>query len=1185
MLAYGGEVLVTPDGFGRYLARMGIAIPVADLQQSYDACKPLIDIMRTMPGMISDIVYSVDLVASSQKYAPVLAKIGESFAEVNNLPGKLQQISIPSTFPSDFLQTLICDYLRDRRPRVFACTQLIGCIVEKPVSANDPMDPDSRSLDYVKSSILWHTIAEFLLDFPRWFKNEFGWGSSEFDADSLLSRIGVLCCAFLAPVRITIDTNGTAQDLTFVSLINPLQLVDTIDDENPWGSNGSAAVALGARLVPVPGKSLPPEEDGGVAFVPFADVSSLNFNLTNNTKITFAGSQLSASLPMVALRPKSGLSCESSGQIPNFSLSIEWHKEKDKEGNPAISISPLDGVVDLACNDISLRLGISPTSIEFCIDLASAEVSMSARDADGFLKKILPADGVRFPFSLSLTWSPEKGFSMRGDAGIEYTTQVNESIGPITVTTVDLAFGFKDGKLMLTVAASANAALGPVSALVTKIGLKAELNPSKQGNLGKADLSLGFKPPTGIGLAIGAAGIGGGGYLEIEDGNYAGILQIDVVEVVSVTAIAILTTKMPDGSKIFSLKILGMVEFPPIQLGLGFILSGVGLAVAVESTMDEEALRNAVYSNSLSSLLFPPDPVKHAAKIISDLKSFFPAKPDYLVIGAMVKMGWGGATTLVVAKVGIFIELYRGSPTRIALAGLAGVILPTEDSAVLVLQMQFIGILDFGKGTLSLDASLSGSHLLSWTLDGDIALRSSWKDTPRFALSCGGFYPGFKVPSGFPILKRLSLTIGQDNPRIGLFMYMALAENSVQFGSMLLFHYEKTVSIFGKQHFEINGQLSFDALFKFNPFYFEAHFYATLDLKRNGSSMLAIHLNLMLSGPNNYHAVGSASCKVLGCKVSFDFDETFGDKNPELPQAVVSPGAALVSEVELPKNWDILVPAKGANLAIFRDERDTTYVDTFGKLRFHQRSVPLELRIQKFGEAAIVPGEDYFALATPQGIDTDEIVEEPFAPAQFTYLSDQEKVSAPPFENMKSGLVFSSKGYAVPAVRRGKEVTYETKIIVQPEVIPSPPSPPPRPPGPTPQPLPIPKPLGPARPVVSSVGGPDIPHIPGDIGRIRPKPKYTLHLKKENPVTPAAVEDWQRAAGKRYHNRFRVKPPEVMANRIAVKEQRFAVAGTGALKGKFDRSSPDMTYAQARQAQASKDKTRTRVMPASKVRN
>jgi len=58
-----------------------------------------------------------------------------------------------------------------------------------------------------------------------------------------------------------------------------------------------------------------------------------------------------------------------------------------------------------------------------------------------------------------------------------------------------------------------------------------------------------------------------------------------------------------------------------------------------------------------------------------------------------------------------------------------------------------------------------------------------------------------------------------------------------------------------------------------------------------------------------------------------------------------------------------------------------------------------------------------------------------------------------------------------------------------------------------------------------------------------------------------------------------------MANRIAVKEQRFAVAGTGALKGKFDRSSPDMTYAQARQAQASKDKTRTRVMPASKVRN
>ena len=120
----------------------------------------------------------------------------------------------------------------------------------------------------------------------------------------------------------------------------------------------------------------------------------------------------------------------------------------------------------------------------------------------------------------------------------------------------------------------------------------------------------GFKPPTGVGLAIDAAIVRGGGFLSFDSdkGQYSGamFLEFEMAEKISVKAIGLLTTRMPDGSKGYSLVVIIFAEgFTPIQLGLGFALTGIGGLLAINRTFDEEALRAGLKNHTLDSVMFP----------------------------------------------------------------------------------------------------------------------------------------------------------------------------------------------------------------------------------------------------------------------------------------------------------------------------------------------------------------------------------------------------------------------------------------------------------------------------------------------------------------------------------------------------------------------------------------------------
>ncbi len=86
------------------------------------------------------------------------------------------------------------------------------------------------------------------------------------------------------------------------------------------------------------------------------------------------------------------------------------------------------------------------------------------------------------------------------------------------------------------------------------------------------------------------------------------------------------------------------------------------------------------------------DIIANAPKIISDLRTFFPPQQGTFLIGPMVKLGWG-TPTLVGVSLGVIIEI----PGNIAILGILRVAMPAEDAALIVLQVNFIGAIEFDK--------------------------------------------------------------------------------------------------------------------------------------------------------------------------------------------------------------------------------------------------------------------------------------------------------------------------------------------------------------------------------------------------------------------------------------------------------------------------------------------------------
>ncbi len=566
---------------------------------------------------------------------------------------------------------------------------------------------------------------------------------------------------------------------------------------------------------------------------------------------------------------------------------------------------------------------------------------------------------------------------------------------------------------------------------IERIGFKAVLTfPDTESGGLPVDLGFSFKPPSGLGLTVDGGGFKGGGFLRFEPefSRYSGMLELQFQDQFTLKAFGVLETELPNGESGFSLIIVISAEFTPIQLGFGFTLNGVGGLLGLHRTANVDRLVSGLRDSTLSNLLFPVDIVANADRILSDLRQVFPAARGRFIFGPMAKIGWG-TPTLLTADIGLLLEVPE--PVRLMILGVIRGILPDERTAILRLQVNFLGVIDFEQERFSFDASLFDSKLLSFALTGDMAMRLYWGQNANFLTTVGGFHPAYQPPPmNLPTLRRLTLAlVSGENPRLTLETYFALTSNTAQFGARLELYA-------AAWKFNAYGFLSFDVLFQFNPFYFIAEVTAMLALRVGSSSIASINLSLTLEGPTPWKAKGDARLKLCWfLTVKIRFNKTFGEtRNTTLPDLVVLP---LVKQaLSARDNWVEQKPPQRHRLESLRElpvgAAEPVRVHPVGIVAISQKVVPLDIAIERIGaqrpaDAHLFSIDAVTVNGDAQG--TPPVAEESFAPAQFFDLSDADKLGSPSFKSFASGIRVGDGERMRTGYAAAREVKYETKYI------------------------------------------------------------------------------------------------------------------------------------------------------------
>ena len=553
--------------------------------------------------------------------------------------------------------------------------------------------------------------------------------------------------------------------------------------------------------------------------------------------------------------------------------------------------------------------------------------------------------------------------------------------------------------------------------------------PQDGGNLGVADLSFSFKPPSGVGLRVDDAGVSGGGFLGHDDAKheYTGVLQLQFTGL-ALQAFALITTQAA-GAEGYSLLAMIDADFPPVRLGWGFTLNGVGGLLAVHRTAWVDALRAAIKADQLSTILFPKNAITNAPLILAQLDTMFPTAPGRFLFGPMALIGWG-TPTLLTAALAIIIELPE--PIRIILLARLAVRLPSESESLVRINMDALGVLDLGQDSLSLDATLFDSRLLKFALSGDMALRANWSGEPReFLLSVGGFHPRFTPPTGFPTLKRMSIDMSSGAiATLHLESYLAITSNTLQIGANL--HVVVKVSAFS-----VDGHLGFDALFQRNPFHFDGDISGAVAVSIDGYDLLSVSLDATLTGPAPWNVAGKFKVHILFVDVHKSFSHTWGDDAPADQIAPVDVAGLLAAELADPRSWGAQLADGTPALISVRDVQsaDIVVAHPLARLEVHERTVPLGMNIARVGGAPLAGASNFSITGFRIGgsMVPRESVQDDFAPAEFLDMSDDDKLAQPSFERHDAGVRLTSGPTMIKCGSPvSKDITYETFFIDEP---------------------------------------------------------------------------------------------------------------------------------------------------------
>jgi hypothetical protein len=988
---------VVPPRTAAFFAELGIVLTpaqaaglVTPLGTIANDTKTLIDLIPTLVAAID--AEDWDTVASKGLAATV--QVAQIIVALDNLATAAQGLAIPDAGQlADKIFNLLLGRYLDAIQGLNDTLEFVGFLDRQDVNAGstDPATPSYTSYAYD-----FGAVGEWLSDPAGHAETLYGWGPT-FDGTKLFPKLEKLIALSGLPVIYFDSTTPQTLDVVLLELapttggtaglvIALKSAFDTGTITVPLGRD--ASLALDVEFDLPTGMQLVIGTDGRASFTP-------------PSVTTFSGA-VSAKLLLKRDPPEPfvlfGQAGASRIEFGDFTLAALAH-------------------VATAGGSATGDLDVSGT-------LNDGKVVIDARKGDGFLTKVLPGTYIESDFSIVMGVSTERGFYFSGSSTLEVRLPVHIELGPISIEALTLTAGLQDGKIPASVGADIRALLGPLQAVVQNMGITATVSfpPGNKGNLGPAQLDIGFKPPSGVGLSVKAGPIVGGGFLSFDDakGEYIGALELSFQGLFDLKAIGIINTKMPDGSKGFALLLLITAEFTPIQLGYGFVLIGVGGLLGLNRSLDSEALRAGVRTGGVANVLFPNDIIGNIVQIVSDLKAFFPIVEGHFVVCPMGKLGWG-SPALVTLEIGIILDI---PAPQLTIIGVLRCLLPREDAPILKLQVNFAGGIDFAAGLIFFDASLFDSSLVLFTLSGDMALRIGWGAQKLFVISVGGFHPDFHdVPPDLTDMKRMTIALlSGDNPKIIAKTYFAITSNTVQSGA--------SVELYAAAgDFNIYGYLGYDLLVQLLPFSFVAHLGAMIALRKGTDVFAGVKVTADLSGPRPWHAKGEASLDLWLFSVSVGFDETWGDPLTAAVAELVDVLAQVVAAVGDGRNWTAALPPNAQQTVSLRHvvpPEGELLLHPFGVLSVSQKIAPLGMAIDKFGTQK-PSGATTFTM-TWGGGRTDAAREE-FAIANFVSMSDSEKLARKSFEPMQSGLTFSAGVTAATGVSVDRDVTYEMSYV------------------------------------------------------------------------------------------------------------------------------------------------------------
>jgi hypothetical protein len=932
-------------------------------------------------------------------------------------PEPLGDTDFWAAFPAEVLDLLIYQQLATNAPQALALVRALGIfMMETPAPSPSRPTPKPIPVAY------WERLGS-IFSAPLSTLYSAFFIAEPYALGSLLDALGSAAFALGLPATVAppdTDFSGTSSVPGQANLSDGDGiLVVPLWSEIASTEAGQASAFLTLVIVPVAGATGQPPT--GILAYPAAGgtLSAGPFMFSDQIGLTLTGSLTSDQAITVALG-QAGFSVNTS--LSDTDLAGAIRLDINSGSQPWVVFgSPDDSNLTISAVHAAISVGggvTAPTfSVEFGIDTGSLVLSLG--DADGFLQSVLGQSQQTINLATTASWGPSTGLTLSGGPGLQASIPTRlELASVLSVDTLGIALGGNGPAATLAVTISGSLSLGPIVISAQGLGLQGSLAAAAagvQGNLGPLDLGVAFKPPNGLGLSLDADPVSGTGFVAFDATNarYLGAIALAVGDV-AISAVGVLDTELPGGAPGYSLIIVASADFPPVELGFGFSLVGIGGLVGVNRTTNVPSLQALARAGQLDSLMFPANLANRAPQVAASLEQVFPAAQGHFIIGPAVRIEWGTAG-IVDAEVGVFIELSDsgGGITllRVAVLGWVHLTLPDAILPIADLTLDVLGVIDLAAKTLSLDAGLRNSTIAGFPLTGQAALRASWGTSPSFVFAVGGFNPHFAVPTGFPALQRLALAIGGNDPRLRLSAYLALTSNTVQFGCAADLYASAGPAA-------VSASLTFDALLQFNPFGLIVNLTIAATVLLGGSPVLSLSLDLNVTGPEPWTVTGSASFQVLFCSFTVPISITAGPQaGPAAPPPAVDLDGNLTTALGDPHSWQTGPPTGRTLVTVCSQNGASPAVHPLGSLTVRQNAVPLEQRLECYGAELLDAPCTYQVTGATLGeapVPATDVTDF-FAPAQFLTMTDAQKLSAPSFELMTAGTTLGSTALSLAA--------------------------------------------------------------------------------------------------------------------------------------------------------------------------